>query len=620
MSEAAARKLYCSRCLNTFEADLEQCPNLSCRRKRPARGWGVIFAEGDIFDRNYRIHKMLAVGGAGVTYLAREIDASGDETGPRLAVKVLLAARDAGPYVRRLATEAQIIQELDHANIVQYLGFVHRAGHSPYLLTRFESGGSLLDHMRRVGTLSVRAAAVVGRQICWALEKAHERGIVHRDLKPENVLLTRVVPATEDPVVRVADFGIAKVQGSLNTNLTRVGAFVGTPHYAAPEQFVGGTVTEAADVYSVGALIYFCMMARHVARFADRLDPEEGFQLLCDQLPPVVERGSDDALAVERMNRVLAVAMRVDPQQRCSVVELDRMLEAIAAGREPELPLPEDRVAAASPAVPAGGVGGPAQRSALGLAGLRANPEPRGPALAAVVSEPTMADDVGGEPEPATRPSPVAAPGPGAAAASPGPSGSAAEAAGSAPSPDGGLVRKEPVGPSPAPSPGERPAPKRGRLGCLMGVLVVLFALSAVVVGALGALWVQAPERVVGLLRGLGVEVGPDTQGAGPPPEVEAPPTRIAADSPNAKLAKEHKAISSGLEGRKSWLADRCAVRGAVEVTARLVVEADGRTRSATVSGGTPEQSACLAAALKRLTHKRKLSEPVALDVVIAWK
>ncbi|MBL8616684.1 MAG: serine/threonine protein kinase, partial [Deltaproteobacteria bacterium] len=384
MSEAAARRLYCSRCLNTFEADHEQCPNLSCRRKRPTRGWGVIFAEGDIFDRNYRIHKMLAVGGAGVTYLGREIDANGEETGPRLAIKVLLAARDAGPYVRRLATEAQIIQELDHANIVQYLGFVHRAGHSPFLLTRFESGGSLLDHMRRVGTLSVRAACVVGRQICWALEKAHERGIVHRDLKPENVLLSRTVPAGEDPVVRVADFGIAKVQGSLNTNLTRVGAFVGTPHYAAPEQFVGGTVTEAADVYSVGALMYFCMTARHVARFADRLDPEEGFQLLCDSLPPVLERSGEDAATLTRMNAVLAVAMRVDPKQRCTVVELDRMLEAVAAGRDPELPVqpaPPPEVALAPPA--AGLLPPPAPLSAGAV------PPPGAAAAALTRSEPT---------------------------------------------------------------------------------------------------------------------------------------------------------------------------------------------------------------------------------------
>ena len=597
MSEAAARKLYCSRCLNTFEADLEQCPNLSCRRKRPARGWGVIFAEGDIFDRNYRIHKMLAVGGAGVTYLAREIDANGDEAGPRLAVKVLLAARDAGPYVRRLATEAQIIQELDHANIVQYLGFVHRAGHSPYLLTRFESGGSLLDHMRRVGTLSVRAAAVVGRQICWALEKAHERGIVHRDLKPENVLLTRVVPATEDPVVRVADFGIAKVQGSLNTNLTRVGAFVGTPHYAAPEQFVGGTVTEAADVYSVGALIYFCMMARHVARFADRLDPEEGFQLLCDQLPPVVERSNDDATAVERMNRVLAVVMRVDPRQRCSVVELDRMLEAVAAGREPELPLPEACGAAQSPAAVRAEAEVIAQRSALGLTSLQPTPAPSGGALVAVVSEPTMADDVGAERE--------------------------------APTAATGVVRPEdatPVAQPKAPPPAAAPAPKKGRLGCVMLVLVGGLALFALALGGLGALWLQAPERVSGLLRSIGLDAadpGPTGAGGGQPaPKTAskaASPTVITSDSANAKHAKEHSLIASGLLRRKDWLAERCAVVGPVEVTAHLVVEANGGTRSASVTGGAAEQAACLSSEIKRLTHKRKLPDVVSLDVVIQW-
>jgi len=363
----ADRKHYCSRCLTTFAEDLDQCPNLSCRRKRSSRGWGVIFSEGDLFDRTYRIHKMLAVGGAGVTYVGRELDGNDEEVGPRIAIKVLLAARDQGPYVRRLATEAQIIQELDHPNIVQYLGFVHRAGHSPYLLTRFESGGSLLDHMRRVGTLTVKQAALVGRQICWALEKAHERDIVHRDLKPENVLLTRVVGPDEDPVVRVADFGIAKVQGSLGTNLTRVGAFVGTPHYAAPEQFVGGAVTEAADVYAVGALLYFTMTAKHVVRFADRIDPEDGFQLLCDNLPPKLERPAESPDAVRRMQEVLAAAMEVDPLARCTVVELDEMLQAVAADQDPVRPVrtPDD-----APMV------GPSGASVLGMAGVAASEPP----------------------------------------------------------------------------------------------------------------------------------------------------------------------------------------------------------------------------------------------------
>ena len=362
MTTAVDRKHYCSRCLTTFADNADQCPNLACRRKKPTRGWGVIFAAGDLFDRTYRIHKMLAVGGAGVTYVGRELDGADEEVGPRIAIKVLLAARDQGPYVRRLATEAQIIQELDHPNIVQYLGFVHRAGHSPYLLTRFEAGGSLLDHMRRVGTLSVKQAALVGRQICWALEKAHERNIVHRDLKPENVLLTRVVSPTEDPVVRVADFGIAKVRGSLGTNLTRVGAFVGTPHYAAPEQFVGGAVTEAADVYSLGALLYFTMTARHVVRFADRIDPEDGFQLLCDNLPPKLERAGDDATTVARMQRVLAAAMEVDPLARCSVVQLDDMLQAVAADQDPIVPVPKSSLDA-EPVAAASGA------SVLGVAG-----------------------------------------------------------------------------------------------------------------------------------------------------------------------------------------------------------------------------------------------------------
>ena len=278
---------------------------------------------------------MLAVGGAGVTYVARELDAAGEETGPLVAVKILLAARDQGPYLRRLATEARIIQELDHPNIVEYLGFVHRAGHSPYLITRFESGGSLLDHMRRVGTLSVKEAAFVGRQICQALHTGHERGIVHRDLKPENVLLSHPVSKGEDPMVRLADFGIAKVKGSFGSGNTRVGAFVGTPHYAAPEQFVGGTVTEMADVYSVGALLFFCMTARHVVRFADRLDPDDSFQLLCDNLPPVVQREQDLAVDVQRANAVLSVAMAVDPARRCSIVQLDAMFASILSDSDP---------------------------------------------------------------------------------------------------------------------------------------------------------------------------------------------------------------------------------------------------------------------------------------------
>jgi len=278
---------------------------------------------------------MLAIGGAGVTYRAREIDDENNPKGPTLALKVLFAARAEGHYLSRLATEAQIIQELNHPNIVEYLGFVHRAGHPPYLITHFEPGGSLLEYLGSSGPLTVQAAAQVGQQICLALSKAHARGIVHRDLKPENVLLSAKwsQPLHDKvPDVRVADFGIAKVHGSIGSNLTRVGAFIGTPHYAAPEQFAGAAVTEATDVYGVGALLFFCLTGRYVVEFANRLDPTESLDLLLKSLPPQVSSDTHDPAALHQLNQALALAMAAAPDDRCSVRILGELLGKIAQG------------------------------------------------------------------------------------------------------------------------------------------------------------------------------------------------------------------------------------------------------------------------------------------------
>ncbi|MGB0638716.1 MAG: serine/threonine-protein kinase [Myxococcota bacterium] len=329
--------LYCSSCLTTFVSDEELCPNLSCALHRPPNGWGQMYEPGDVIDRNYKVTKRLALGGAGVTYLVRALDDDGDASGPEIALKLLFATRDHGAYLRRLSTEAQILQELDHPNIVQYLGFVHRTGQSPYLLTRFEAGGSFLDHMRRVGTLSVREAAAVGRQVCWALEKGHAQGIIHRDLKPENLLLKDIVLAGETPEVRVADFGIARVVGSIGAGLTRAGAFVGTPQYAAPEQFLGQVASDKADVYSLGAVLVFLMTARPVIKKAHVMASEDVYTQLLDALPPSINRPDDSEKDCARMNQILAHMMHIDPDERCTVVQLDEMLRLMLEDQEVEV-------------------------------------------------------------------------------------------------------------------------------------------------------------------------------------------------------------------------------------------------------------------------------------------
>ena len=96
--------LYCSDCLMTFHTDGSVCPNLSCGSDKPETGWGQMYQPGSMIDRTYRVSRRLALGGAGVTYLVRLMDDSGDETGPWIALKLLFASRDHGAYLRRLAT------------------------------------------------------------------------------------------------------------------------------------------------------------------------------------------------------------------------------------------------------------------------------------------------------------------------------------------------------------------------------------------------------------------------------------------------------------------------------------------------------------------------------------
>ncbi|MFN7145039.1 MAG: serine/threonine-protein kinase, partial [Myxococcota bacterium] len=336
MSGTSERTRYCSRCLTTFPGDAARCPNLGCRSARPAAGWGELLEPGEVLDRTYRLHARLAIGGAGVTYLGGELGPDGtSEVGPRVAIKVLYQQRDQGSYLRRLSTEAQILQGLNHPQIVECRGFVHRAGHSPYLVTRYEEGGSLLDHLRRVGTLPIPVVAGIGRQVCWALEVAHRQGVVHRDLKPENVLLQKAVPLEQIPEIRVADFGIAKVYGGVGDRLTRVGAFVGTPQYAAPEQFDGLAPEPATDVYAVGALLYFCIAARPVADFMAELDPDSQKDHLVRHLPPKLDESAGPSDLRKWMEDTLAAAMAVDPGDRCDIGQLEARLACIQNGRDP---------------------------------------------------------------------------------------------------------------------------------------------------------------------------------------------------------------------------------------------------------------------------------------------
>jgi serine/threonine-protein kinase len=124
---------------------------------------------------------------------------------------------------------------------------------SVYFVMEYLDGEPLTTFIRRGGSVPVRDAVHILRQIASALGAAHARGIVHRDLKPDNVYLVK--RGGQPLFVKVLDFGIAKVGGA-SSKLTKTGMVFGTPHYMSPEQAAGQTVDQRTDIYALGVIMY----------------------------------------------------------------------------------------------------------------------------------------------------------------------------------------------------------------------------------------------------------------------------------------------------------------------------------------------------------------------------
>jgi len=158
------------------------------------------------------------------------------------------------------------------------------------------SGSTLADRLR-YGPMPVEEVVRIGRQVAEALALVHEREIVHRDIKPANILTT---PHDREPMVKVADFGIARLSGE--TRLTMTGVTIGTVRYLSPEQVTGSSLGPASDVYSLGLVLIECLAGR--APFAGTLSESAAARLtssppIPDGVPPELRRLIEDMTARE---------------------------------------------------------------------------------------------------------------------------------------------------------------------------------------------------------------------------------------------------------------------------------------------------------------------------------
>src|SRR5919109_4523010 len=204
--------------------------------------------EHTLIDGRYRILHHVGSGGMADVYCAEDT-----HLGRRIALKLLHRrfAQDT-EFVERFRREASSAAGLQHPNVVGVYDRGEFDG-TYYIAMEYCEGRSLKDVIRAEAPLEVRRAIAIAKQMLVAARFAHRRNVIHRDLKPHNVILD-----AED-TVKVTDFGIARAGAS---DITEVGAIMGTAQYLSPEQAQGRPVTEASDLYSVGIVLYEMLTGR----------------------------------------------------------------------------------------------------------------------------------------------------------------------------------------------------------------------------------------------------------------------------------------------------------------------------------------------------------------------
>jgi serine/threonine protein kinase len=192
----------------------------------------------------YEVSNELGRGAWGVVLAGRH-----RELGRDVAIKQLPRAFGADPAVHaRFVTEARLLASLDHTHIVRVYDFVEHGGLCLLVIERL-TGGTVWSRFKS-GAFTVQRSCAVGLASCAALEHAHQHGVLHRDVKPENLMFSA------EAVLKITDFGIAKVIGGSETVATRAGDVLGTPAYMAPEQALGGALGPPTDIYSLATVLY----------------------------------------------------------------------------------------------------------------------------------------------------------------------------------------------------------------------------------------------------------------------------------------------------------------------------------------------------------------------------
>jgi len=316
------------------EALLDQSGERAEELVAPVREFAARAASGGLDELepgttigDWRVVRRLGRGGMGVVYLGERREATFEQ---RAAIKLLPVAATSGEAVRRFELERRILARLAHPHIAHLVDGGLDSRGMPYLVLEYVEGEPLDVHCDATrATIDTRLRLLV--EIARAVHAAHRNLVVHRDLKPSNVLVTA------DGVVKLLDFGIAKLidPGADDPALTATGGRPMTPTYASPEQVRGEPITTASDVYQLGLLLYELLTGQR-PQSATSGSLAELVRVVCEREPLPLSRAM--RLAADGRDAAEAAARRQSSPARLAKLyrgDLDAVAER-ALAKDPD--------------------------------------------------------------------------------------------------------------------------------------------------------------------------------------------------------------------------------------------------------------------------------------------
>jgi len=265
----------------------------------------------------YEVKGLLGRGGMGVVYKCYD-EAIDRHVAIKAITKSDLEPEDLKHVIARFRHEAKAVGRLTHPAIVQIYDYAEDDDLA-YIVMELVTGRTLQELLKAGETFDLKRGGSIVRQILEGMGHAHAQGVVHRDIKPSNILVT------DDGAIKIADFGIARTEAS---SLTQVGDIIGTLYYMAPEQFLGGNITSATDIYSIGVIAYELLTGR-------RPFVGNNAQVMHKVLNEVPENPSMLNLGLSpTVDRLLQHALAKKPKDRFQSAEaFARDLVAVCEGR-----------------------------------------------------------------------------------------------------------------------------------------------------------------------------------------------------------------------------------------------------------------------------------------------